>query len=1725
MLKKFLVVASLLLISASTVHASFFDTIAKEVQNLFPTPTAASTVSASSAPEAVLGSGSYNTEAPSIYINGSNSAYSSGGLITQAVTDDPGIFISGYKLPAELQIKIYRASENDLFNYLVHDKDYKQLHPHIDTSSMTVQGTATISLTSDANGNYQSTYHALPFSGMGMWYLEIAGENVQTTAFILRSGHGVFTSEEDNTLLFWGERFDNMRSIGAGGTLKTYSVLDTPKELSSVSYDDAGTARTPLTDQADFAISQLGDDIALVPLNLTYLNSGYNYDQFRPRALSDHYFTFVDRPVYQPGDKLYFKSVIRTDNDAQYSIPTGVAYATLFENNNKLQELTIPISADGTIDGTISLPADIKTGWYTLQVQTSADRVQSSGSQGYPSYGEYTGVSNYSSAYFQVQYYRKPEASLDIESNRNDLIAGSPLTVTLDGSYYSGAPLMSQGITYTVRAADYYEYAYLSDYEQYKSNMSDDYQYGGWYGTHDIKKGTVYLDKNGKAQIDIPTTLNYDNQGKPQVFIVEATLEDGSQDPLFARKNILVRPGQFGIFATDYTWSAQVNKEVRLPVVTVPYETGTKITATSLQAKLTLHQWNKIVDSNEKYPRYEEKVTDLGGAQFSTDNFGHGTYTFTPQAEGSYQILISGTDALGNKVSKEFYVYASSSSYSVYIPGMSEESLSVATDRKKYTPGESANITITSSIPDRDVLLSVERGYERRFQIVKMSGTTGTVSLPIITSDQPNIYLAAYGFSKYRLDRAQTALSIDTADKKMVVSLVPDKTVYGPGETMKLDITTTDANGHPLSANVAVWAVDKAIFALTDSRLGDIFKTFWGDRVDSTSTSHSLRGILVQTAERGGGCFVGDTAVTLANGSTALIKDIKVGQEIRTLTDLGTTVNARVSAVTHTEDDGYMVINGVLRVTPDHLINVNGTWREAGQAQIGDYLSTISGSEIISSLSYEGQKTEVYNLTVDREHTFLADGIWVHNEKGMDRTIFKDVAYWNPNVRTGSDGKATITAKLPDNLTTWTIAGVGNTTATAVGQSTVDIQVNKDLVVKPIVPNLVRVGDKLTLSAIARNFTEVSGLYNIGLQLTGGTIDGPAASQITLAGKSSEQGYWSVTPDAAAKELKYTMGVELADNKNVRDTVTGVIPVEPFGFSEKDAQFQIGDASYTLTLPADAKNTSSQVTLYLAPSLVTSLQSSMHYLLQYPYGCVEQLTSRLVPALLAKGNAALFADAAAGINLDTYIKDGISKINEAHDIWTGWGWWSHGNVTPFVTSYVLEAYQDAQKLGYGADVSDPITTGLNYLEHQTNGQSMGNEERITRRYGLSLFKKTTAIPGPDGNLADLDPDLIAMHVITSVNYGDKSGVENGVNALLATAQTEGNTVYWKAGNSSRLGSIGASTAWAVRALTAAGADQGTAAKGLQYLLKNHHTDYWYNSYATVLTARAILAVYTANGESAPDYTYTVKLGNKVVKTARVTSATQALKPITLSIHDLAAGENTVTVTRTGTGQLYSTLSSDLFRTDPHAGAVSHGLSLKRAYINDRNPDRTIALGDIARVEFTVSGLGAGSQYLVIEDQLPAGLVPINDTFTNEQFSTDNGAPSDYRVSKEFTKNGANLVVYQTQIGGGVYSYKARVVSMGDFQAPPAVASLMYSPEVNGRTVVSNVHIDSESKLLPGRVAQSIAKGVSQWLYYGIGVLVVVVGIVGYFVYRHRRKVKQNVEDNPQTPPDGTPTTV
>ncbi|MBL8012234.1 MAG: hypothetical protein JNN05_00155, partial [Candidatus Omnitrophica bacterium] len=132
-------------------------------------------------------------------------------------------------------------------------------------------------------------------------------------------------------------------------------------------------------------------------------------------------------------------------------------------------------------------------------------------------------------------------------------------------------------------------------------------------------------------------------------------------------------------------------------------------------------------------------------------------------------------------------------------------------------------------------------------------------------------------------------------------------------------------------------------------------------------------------------CFLAGTKISMADGTTKSIEDVKIGDAVVSYDEKKM---AKVTAKVTEMFDGesakeYLLINGHLKVTANHKFYSKGDWVEIGKLKEGDILLDENLKEIaINKIEkVESQNSiQVYNLEVEGEHNYYADGILVHNK-------------------------------------------------------------------------------------------------------------------------------------------------------------------------------------------------------------------------------------------------------------------------------------------------------------------------------------------------------------------------------------------------------------------------------------------------------------------------------------------------------------------------------------------------------------------------------------------------------------------------------------------------------------------------------------------------------------------------------------------------------------------------
>jgi len=138
-----------------------------------------------------------------------------------------------------------------------------------------------------------------------------------------------------------------------------------------------------------------------------------------------------------------------------------------------------------------------------------------------------------------------------------------------------------------------------------------------------------------------------------------------------------------------------------------------------------------------------------------------------------------------------------------------------------------------------------------------------------------------------------------------------------------------------------------------------------------------------------GFCFIRGTAILMYNGRVKPIELLRKGDQVMSFNSeniltKGTvteTMNHRVTDTLYiTTENGYVV------TTPEHPFRVIDGYKKAQDLRIGNVLFMYDEKKgmttvvILDIEAHYGEPVDVYNLTIEDDHTYFANGIAVHNK-------------------------------------------------------------------------------------------------------------------------------------------------------------------------------------------------------------------------------------------------------------------------------------------------------------------------------------------------------------------------------------------------------------------------------------------------------------------------------------------------------------------------------------------------------------------------------------------------------------------------------------------------------------------------------------------------------------------------------------------------------------------------
>jgi alpha-2-macroglobulin len=703
------------------------------------------------------------------------------------------------------------------------------------------------------------------------------------------------------------------------------------------------------------------------------------------------------------------------------------------------------------------------------------------------------------------------------------------------------------------------------------------------------------------------------------------------------------------------------------------------------------------------------------------------------------------------------------------------------------------------------------------------------------------------------------------------------------------------------------------------------------------------------------------------------------------------------------------------------------------------------------------------------------------------RRDFRDTAYWNPSLMTDVDGNARVTVKLPDNLTTWRLVVRGLTTNLRFGQATKDVVVSRQLVIDPVVPSALLVGDHVTIRARVRGGARLGKLEaTVRLQADGLKLVGPAEQHVQVAADDAGvQVAWEAEATVAGQAtLRF-----FVQSGDLQDALEQSIPVRRY--AAPDIVSSDGQVRDWLTAPLDLpaalpQTTGRELILDLIPSLPAAIGGTLQWLEQQPYESTEQTISGFLPRLAAARTQPRVAGSVQETEIGRSVNLRLQRLYRLQNLDGGWGWWVQDTQSdPYLTAYVTQGLVAARQAGYAID-PQAYGKAIAYLETILNDFTLDVDAKEpwrgnTRSYLLFVLAEAGR-PDLSRTLALFDQrDKLATYgqaylLMTLDDMGSEAArARTLARELSSSAMPRANDVYWAdtARELITMSSDTRTTALVLQALVRADSQNTLIPYALRYLMSQRDGDTWRTTQEASAAILALAEYLTKTGSDAASYSYRAALGDRTILEGVVDPGNYT-QPIS-TVVDLAglqqAGAAQLTIQRE-TGWLrrarwepYYHLRVRSYQEVSAIPPIDRGLHIERRYLAidpntllSMNSDvQAIGLGELVLVQIKLT-VPDSVRYLAVEDRLPAGLEPLEIAVQSTNPLAQ--PPPDQSVAEvdlgqvahiELRRN--SVVLFATSLAAGNYSYTyvARAMVAGRFQSPPAVARLVYAPEVFGQS--------------------------------------------------------------------------
>ena len=625
------------------------------------------------------------------------------------------------------------------------------------------------------------------------------------------------------------------------------------------------------------------------------------------------------------------------------------------------------------------------------------------------------------------------------------------------------------------------------------------------------------------------------------------------------------------------------------------------------------------------------------------------------------------------------------------------------------------------------------------------------------------------------------------------------------------------------------------------------------------------------------------------------------------------------------------------------------------------------------------------------------------------------------------------------------IAGDGS----AYGHADKSVLVRKPVMLLGTLPRIIGTGEEMTVPATVFATEKGVGKVDVSISCSSNMeIVGNASQQLSFnetgdkqalfrirVKNNAGQGRVTLTATGKGEKTVYNTDIEI---RSVRRPQTKVTPVTlEAGKSWKE----------NISLPgADGTN---KLTLEVANIPPLNLYMRLGYLLGYPHGCVEQITSKAFPQLYLKEFAALTSVQEA--NADIAIKEVISRLRSYQTAEGAFAYWPGGTSTnAWGTVYAMHYLLEAEAKGYlvPSSLKQPVLANMRLVARgwrEAGYAGYAMSEEMTQAYRLFVLSlANSAEIGAMNRLREQKKLLPATRSLLASAYALAGREDVALELITATSELVTYNEYDRTfGSDLRDKAIRLNTLCLLK-------KEQEAARLLKEITDVLNSDRWMSTQETSFSLAAVSG-YTARYKTSEEmkFTYNTQDKNEKISTRKNLWNTEFPK--------VSGTKAAVELTNTGTSTLFVRVIAVGIPEQGMEVASSEGITLDVTYTDmNGKPVNVDNLEQGTNFMATVkihNPLSYGIKNIVLTEIFPAGWEILNTRFLNDE------------EQGEDDEDEGGIINYQDIRDDRVYSYidylpRGRYVTVtmnlcavysGHFYLPPVYCEAMYDNTIQANT--------------------------------------------------------------------------